>query len=115
MLNKELLMVGRGESSDPVLSIYISPAVRHQPSVTGTYSTGKAFNVRQAGVTTFKFSELKLTETILISYYEDVQLSASNLLLESSRYSGGDERAPAVLLAYFRIADRKQSARISLS
>lgn len=114
MLNKELLMVG-SESLEPVLSIYISPAIRYLPSVTGTLSTGEAFYVRHAGVTTFKFSEIELTETIIISYYEDIELFTSNLMPASSPYSGGYERAPAVLLDYFRIADRTQSASISLS
>ena len=91
MLNKELLMVG-SESLEPVLSIYISPAVRHRPSVAGTLSSGEAFYVRQAGETTFKFSEIELTETIVISYYEDVQLSTSNLMPASSPYSGGHQQ-----------------------
>lgn len=114
MLNKELLMVG-SESLEPVLSIYISPAVSHRPSVTGTFATGEAFYVRQAGVTTLKFSELELTETIIVSYYEDIQLSTSNLMSAPSPYSGGYERAAAVLVDSFRIADRTQNASISLS
>ena len=114
MLNKELLMVW-SESLEPVLSIYISPAVRHLPSVNGTYATGEAFYVKQAGVTTFKLSELELTEIITISYYEDIQLSTHNLMPASSSYSGGYERAPSALLDCFRIADRTQSASISLS
>lgn len=114
MLNKELLMVCGG-SLEPVLSIYISPAVKNLPSVAGTYSTGESFSVRHTGMTTFKFSEIKLTETITISYYEDVQLSTHNLIPETPPSPVGYERAPAVLLAYFRIADRTQSASISLS
>nr|DAM16042.1 MAG TPA: hypothetical protein [Caudoviricetes sp.] len=48
MLNKELLMVG-SESLEPVLSVYISPDVRHLPSVSGTLSSGEAFYVRKTG------------------------------------------------------------------
>lgn len=114
MLNKELLIVG-SESLGPVLSIYISPAVRHKPSVSGTLSSGESFYVMHTGETTFKFSEIDLTATITIDYYEDVQLSTSNLMPASSPYSGGYARAAAVLVDYFRIADRTQPASISLS
>ena len=114
MLNKELLMVG-SESLEPVLSVYISPAVRDMPSVSGTLSTGEAFYIRQAGKTTVKFSEIELTETIVISYYEDMQLSTSNLTPAPLSYSGGYERAPSLLWVDLRIADRTQSASISLS
>lgn len=114
MLNKELLIVG-SESLEPVLSIYISPALRHMPSISGTLSSGESFYVRSAGETTFKFSEIELTATITFSYYEDAQLSTSNLMPASSSYSGGYAQAPAVLLDYFRITDRTQPASISLS
>lgn len=114
MLNKELLMVG-SESLEPVLSIYISPDITYLPSVSGTSSTGEAFHVRKAGKTTLKFSEIELTEMIVIRYYEDMQLSTSNLMPEPAPYSGGVERAPAVImLEYFRIRDRTRSASISL-
>lgn len=114
MLNKELLMVG-SESLEPVLSIYISPDVRYLPSVSGTFYTGEAFYVRKPGETTFKFSKIELTETIEISYYEDIQLSTSNLMPATAPHSGGVERAPSVMLDYFRIKDRTQSASISLT
>lgn len=114
MLNKELLMVG-SESLDPVLSIYISPYVRILPSVSGTLSTGEAFYVKQTGETTFKFSEIELTGIITINYPEDVQLSTSNLMPANALYSGGVERAPALMLEPFRIRDRTQSASISLT
>lgn len=111
MLNKELLM----GSLEPVLSIYISPALRHMPSVTGTLSTGKDFYVNHAGVTTFKFSEIELTEAIIIEYYDDVGLSTTNLMAAFSSYSGGYERVSSALMEYCRIADRTRSASISLS
>lgn len=114
MLNKELLMVG-SESLEPVLSIYISPDVRYLPSVSGTLSTGEAFYARKPGETTFKFSEIELTEIIVINYFDDIQLSTSNLMPASAPYSGGVERAPSVMLDYFRIRDRTQSASISLT
>ena len=114
MLNKELLMVG-SESLEPVLSVYISPDVRYMPSVSGTLSTGEAYYVRKPGEMTFKFSEIELNEIIVISYYEDIQLSTSNLMPVTALYSGGVKRAPAAMLDYFRIRDRTQSASISLT
>ena len=114
MLNKELLMVG-SESLEPVLSVYISPDVRYLPSVSGTLSSGEAFYIKKPGETTFKFSEIELTEIIVIRYYEDMQLSTSNLMPATASYSGGVERAPAVMLDSFRIRDRTQSASISLT
>lgn len=114
MLNKELLMV-RSESLEPVLSIYISPDIRYLPSVSGMLSSGASFYVRNAGETTFKFSEIELTASISISYYEDEQLSTTNLMPASTSYSGGDERAPSLMLASFRIGDRTQSASISIA
>lgn len=113
MLNKELLMVG-GQSLEPVLSIYISPDIRYSPAVSGTLSSGESFYVNNAGETTFKFSEIELTAIITIRYYEDVQLSTSNLMPAFASYSGGAERAPAIMLETFRIRDRTQSASISL-
>lgn len=114
MLNKELLMVG-SEPVEPVLSIYISPDVRHLPSVSGTLSSGEAYYVKKTGETTFKFSEIELTEIIVVSYYEDMQLSISNLMPASASYSGGVKRAPSAMLDYYRIRDRTQSASISLT
>lgn len=114
MLNKELLMVG-SESLEPVLSIYIAPNIQHLPSVSGTLSSGEAFYVRKSGETTFKFSEIELTGIITINYYEDIQLSTSNLKPASGPYSGGVARAPAVMIDTFRIRDRTQSASISLT
>lgn len=111
MLNKELLMVG----SEPVLSIYTSPDVRHLPSVSGTLSSGEAFYTRKPGETTFKFSEIEPTEIITISYFEDMELSTSNLMPVSAPYSGGVERASAVMQEDFRIMDRTQPASISLT
>ena len=114
MLNKELLMVG-GESLDPVLSIYISPDISYSPSVSGMLSSGESFYVRNAGETTFKFSEIELTAIITIRYYEDMQLSTSNLMPAPASYSGGAERAPSIMLESFLIRDRTQSASISLA
>lgn len=114
MLNKELLMVG-SESLEPVLSIYISPDVIHLPSVSGMLSTGEAFYTGKPGETTFKFSEIELTEIIVIRYFDDVQLSTSNLMPATAPYSGGVARAPSVLLENLRIRDRTQSASISLT
>lgn len=113
MLNKELLMVG-SESLEPVLSIYISPDLSYLPSVSGMFSTGEAFSVGKAGKTTLKFSEIELTEMIVIRYYEDTQLSTSNLMPATASYSGGVERAPSAMLESFRIRDKTQSASISL-
>lgn len=111
MLNKELLMVG-SESLEPVLSIYISPDISYLPAVSGILSSGDSFIVKNAGETTFKFSEIELTAPISLRYYEDAQLAFSNL---SGSFSGGDERAPSIMLMTFRIVDRTQSASISLS
>jgi hypothetical protein len=114
MLNKELLMLG-SESLEPVLSIYISPDLGYySPSVSGTLSSGESFYVRKAGETTFKFSEIELTAIISIKYYENAQLSTSNLMPAGASYSGGAERAPSIMLESFRIRDRTQSASISL-
>lgn len=114
MLNKELLMVG-SESLEPVLSIYISPDARYMPSVSGTLSSGAPFDVSNAGETTFKFSEIELTASIFVKYDEGTRLSTSNLMPVPSPYSGGDERAPSIVVNYFRITNRTQSASISLS
>ena len=113
MLNKELLMMG-SEPLEPVLSVYISPDITDTPSVSGTLSTGEAFYVRKAGETTINFSDIELTEEIVISYYEDTQIFTSNLIPAAASYSGGVERAPSVLLQFFLIRDRTQSASISL-
>lgn len=113
MLNKELLMVG-SEALDPVLSIYISPHISYSPSVSGTLSSGESFYVSNTGETTFKFSEIDLTAIISIRTYNDAQLSTTNLMSAFASYSGGAERAPEVMLEYFRIKDRTQSASISL-
>ena len=114
MLNKELLIVG-GESLEPVLSIYISPDIRYLPSVSGVLSSGESFYVNKAGEATFKFSEIELTANITIRYYEDMQLSTSNLIPALASYSGGAVRAPSIMLESFRIGDRTQSASISLA
>lgn len=114
MLNKELLMVG-SESLEPVLSIYISPDLSHSPCVSGTLSSGESFYVKNAGETTFKLSEIGLTACILIEYDEDMSFSTSNLMTAPASYSGVAARAPAIMLDYFRIMDRTQSASISLS
>lgn len=111
MLNKELLMVGSGPL-EPVLSIYISPDIYYSPSVSGVLSSGEPFYVRNAGETTFKFSEIELTAIISIKYFEDAQLSTSNLTPAFASYSGGAERAPSIMLENFRIRDSKQSASI---
>lgn len=115
MLNKELLMVG-SESLEPVLSIYISPDAEYLPSISGTLSSGEPFDVSNAGETTFKFSELELTARILIKYDEGTRLSTSNLTRYGERLSRkGISRAPSLMVDYFYIADRTQSASISLS
>ena len=114
MLNKELLMGGSG-SLGPVLSIYISPDISYLPSVSGTLSSGESFYVSNPGVTTFKFSEIELTANISIRYYEDTQLSTSNLMASFASYSGGAERAPSIMWETFRIKDRTQPASISLA
>lgn len=114
MLNKELLMVG-SESLEPVLSIYISPDISYLPSVYGMLSSGAPFYVSNTGETTFKFSEIELTASITIRYDVDAQLSTTNLMPASASYSGGDERAPSIMLESFRIRDRTSSASISLA
>lgn len=114
MLNKELLM-GGSESLGPVLSIYISPDISYLPLISGMLSSGKSFSVHNAGETTFKFSEINLISNISIRYYEDAQLNYSNLMPVTKLYSGGDERAPAVMWENLRIRDRTQSASISLT
>ena len=114
MLNKELLMVG-SESLEPVLSIYISPAISYLPAVYGMLSSGESFFVDNTGETTFKFSEIDLTANISIMYYEGTQLTTSNLMSAGASYSGGDERAASLMLETLRIMDRTQSASISLA
>ena len=114
MLNKELLMAG-SESLEPVLSIYISPDISFSPAVAGMLSSGESFYVSNVGETTFKFSEIELTASISIRYYEDAHLSTSNLMPEFESYSGRAKRAPASMLESFRIMDRTQSASISLA
>lgn len=114
MLNKELLMVG-SESLEPVLSIYISPAISYLPTVSGMLSSGESFYVSNPGETTFKFSEIELTASISIRYYEDAQLSISNLTPVFAFYSGGAKRALSVMMESYRIKDRTQSASISLT
>lgn len=113
MLNKEFLMVG-SESLEPVLSIYISPDISYRTSVSGTLSSGEPFYVSNTGETIFKFSELELTASITIGYFEDAQLSTTNLMPVPASYSGGDERAPSLMLEAFRIRDRTSSASISV-
>lgn len=114
MLNKELLMVG-SESLDPVLSIYISPDIRYLPAVSGMLSSGESFYVNNAGNKTFKFSEIELTAIITIRYYEDEQLSTTNLMPALESYSGGAERAPSIMMESFLIRDRTQPASISIA
>lgn len=114
MLNKELLMVG-SESLEPVLSIYISPDISFTPTVSGMLSSGEPLYVSNAGETTFKFSEIELTESIAISYYDDAHLSTSNLMLEDAYYSRRATRAPSIMNKIFRIKDRTQTTSISLA
>lgn len=114
MLNKELLMVG-SEYLGPVLSIYISPDLSYSPTVSGTLSSGESFYVSNPGETTLKFPEIELTALISVRYYEDAQLSTSNLMSAFATYSGGAERAPSVMFETFRVRDRTQSASISLT
>lgn len=113
MLNKEFLMMG-SESLEPVLSIYISPAINYSPYVSGMLSSGEAFSVSTLGETTFKFSEIELTANISIRYSMDSQLSTSNLMPAYASYSGGAKRAPSFMLETFRIKDSTQSASISI-
>lgn len=113
MLNKEFLMVG-SEALDPVLSIYISPDTYYSPSVSGTLSSGESFCVSNAGETTLKFSEIDLTASILIIYIEGAHLYTVNLMLASTSYSGGAERAASFLEKELRIKDKKKSASISI-
>jgi hypothetical protein len=111
MLNKELLMAGSTDL-EPVLSIYISPDVLFMPSVSGALSSGEPFYVRHTGETTFKFSEIDLTASININYDEGTLLSTSNLTAYPSRE--GISRAPSIVVDVLYIADRTQSASISL-
>lgn len=111
MLNKEFLMAGSA-SLEPVLSIYISPDLAFMPDVSGTLSSGQPFTVSKAGETTFKFSEIELTKSIQIEYDVGTQLSTSNLTAYPSRE--GISRAPSIVMDVLFIADRTQSASISL-
>lgn len=116
MLNKYLLMAGGGgESLEPVLSIYIQPDISYLPTVSGMLSSGEPFYVSNTGETTFKFSEIELTASISIRYYEDTQLSTSNLMPVFASYSGEDRWAPSIMMDSFRIRDRTQSASIQLA
>lgn len=114
MLNKELLMVG-SESLEPVLSIYIAPYINYLPTISGMLSSGKAFSVSDIGETTFKFSEIELTATITVRYYEDAQLSTTNLMSAAASYSGGAKWVPSVIMENYRIGDKTQSASISIT
>ena len=114
MLNKELLMVW-SESLEPVLSIYIAPAISYLSAVSGTLSSGETLFVDNGGETTFKFSEIDPTANISILYHEDSQLTTSNLMQVSASYSGGDEQALSLMLETFRIRDTTQSASISIT
>lgn len=78
MLNKEFLLIEK-EDLESRLSSYTSPDIRYSPSVSGMLSSGESFYVSNAGETTFKFSEIELTASSPIRYYEDVQFSTSNL------------------------------------
>lgn len=111
MLNKELLMAGSTDL-EPVLSIYISPDVIYMPHVSGMLSSGQSFTVNTTGETTFKFSEIELTASIIIKYDERTLLSTSNLTAYPSRES--ISRAPSLMMDVLYIADRTQSASISL-
>lgn len=111
MLNKELLMVG-SEPLEPVLSIYISPHLRVSPYASGKLSSGESFSASDPGETTFKFSVIDLNANILVRYYDEMQLSTSNLM---PAYSGGAARAPSGMLEVLRIKDRTQSASISIT
>lgn len=114
MLNKELLMAGSTDL-EPVLSIYISPDVLSMPRVTGTLSSGEPFVVSNTGETTFKSSEIELTASISIRYDEGTLLSTSNLTAYGERPSReGISRAPSLMMDILYIADRTQSASISL-
>lgn len=116
MLNKEFLMVGSA-SLEPVLSIYISPDLASMPAVSGTLSSGQPFTVSKAGETTFKFSEIDLAGRIRVKYDYEMQLSTHNLATNAPppTPSEGISRAPSLMIDYFWIADRTQSASISLS
>ena len=111
MLNKELLMV-ESESLEPVLSIYISPNISQSACVSGKLSSGEALFVKTPGETTFKFSEIDLTASIEIIYFEDVQISTPNLMPEDASYSGRAKRVPAAMLESFLIRDVTQPASI---
>lgn len=114
MLNKELLMAGSTDL-EPVLSIYISPDVLFMPRVTVMLSSGDPFNVENTGETTFKFSEIDLNARIYIRYDEGTLLSTSNLTAYRDRPSReGISRTPSIMMDTFYIADKTQSASISL-
>lgn len=116
MLNKEFLMVGN-KDLEPVLSIYISPDIEYIPSVSGTLSSGQPFDVSKAGETTFKFSEIDLAGRIRVKYDSDglTHLSTTNLTQYGERPFRKVSRAPSIMVDYLQIADRTQSASISLS
>lgn len=111
MLNKELLMAG-SDSLVPVLSIYIAPAVNYAPTISGTLSSGEPFYVSDSGETIFKFSELDPTAIISVRYYEDAQLSTTNLKPRPTPYSVSARWAPSVMVETSSIEDRTQSASI---
>lgn len=110
MLNKELLMAGSTDL-EPVLSIYISPDT-FMPRVTVMLSSGDPFNVENTGETTFKFSEIDLNARICVKYDDGTLLSTSNLTACPSRER--ISRAPSLMMDFFYIKDRTQSASISL-
>lgn len=112
MLNKELLMVG-STGLEPALSIYIAPPDGpFIPIVTVVLSSGDSLKVSNVGETTFKFSELDLNASIYIKYPEDALLSTTNLTEYPSRE--GISRVPPLMIDILYIADKTQSASISI-
>lgn len=109
MLNKELLMVG-SESLEPVLSIYFTPGNKAGAIVRVLLSSGDTIEVtdQETESKTFKFSEIDLTASIFISYYEYLTtITTKNLVNPYAK-----ARAPAIAFLYLEIEDVTQSASI---
>lgn len=109
MLNKELLMAV-GEGLEPVLSIYFTPGNRANATVSVLLSSGNTISVtdKETERKTFKFSEIDVTASILISYYVYLATITTKNLVNPYALA----RRPEVSVLYLNVEDVTQSASI---
>lgn len=109
MLNKELLMAV-GEGLEPVLSIYFTPGNRANATVYVLLSSGDRRIVTEEEIETwtFKFSEIDLTASIRIRYYEYLGTIITKNLVDPYKQM----RLPEVTTKFLDIVDVTQSASI---